>query len=180
MARCYVILIMMLLISPAVSHGVNLIEVDLDGSFGNGADTLAVPEGTPVTITIWFDGEVTITAFILETCGLDSMNITQINYLVPGNWSTSPPIIQGDCVKFEAVTFNLFTLFLPSAVAEIKYTANLAPGLYPIVVDPNQSPWFDISGSEVIVDTTITGYLLVTEPTSVSEGNWGDLKRLFR
>ena len=174
-------LILTLFLLPTLSFSENLIEVDLDGVFGNGPDTLAVPQGTPVTITIWFDGDgdLWLIAFAVAPCGLDSVNIAQVEHLITW-WVENNPIIADGCVFFEAATIDISYLSLPSAVAEITYVANLDPGLYPIEIDPLQSYWYDISLNEVTIDSFIPGYLLVTEATNTSVGSWGDVKNLFR
>ena len=169
----------MLLLLPALSFGENLIEVDLDGVFGNGPDTLTVPQGTPVTITIWFDGDVLLLAFAVAACGLDSANVALAEHLSTW-WINNIPLNANGCVLFVASTIDILYLPLPSAVAEITYVANLDPGVYPIEIDPLQSYWYDNSLNEVTIDSFIPGYLLVTEATSTSVGSWGDVKNLFR
>ena len=173
-------LILTLFLWPVASFGENLIEVDLDGVFGNGPDTLTVSQGTPVTITIWFSGDdVVLISFAVAPCGLDSVNIAQVEHLITW-WFENNPIIADGCVYLEAAAANFLFLSLPSAVAEITYVANLDPGLYPIEIDPLQSHWYDTSFNEVTIDSFIPGYLLVTEATGTSEGSWGDVKNLFR
>ena len=180
MARCCLIALLLLLPVPSFSE--NLIEIDLDGVLGNGPDTLTVSQGTPVTITIWFDGDgdLWLIAFAVAPCGLNSENVALAEHLVT-QWFVNNPLIADGCIFFEAATIDLMGISLPSAVAVITYVSNLDPGLYPIEIDPLQSYWYDnYSLSEVTIDSFIPGYLLVTEATSTSEDSWGDVKRLFR
>ncbi|MFH1278464.1 MAG: hypothetical protein ABIK65_08810 [Candidatus Eisenbacteria bacterium] len=156
-------------------------EMDLDGTPGNGPDTIEASTGDYIVGRVWIHGPCPILAVGAGFCSPGDVLLYQVGmeeYLVPESWTTEEIVISGDCVTAQATDFTWGSpLTLPAPLVDLVWRVAADEAIGDLVCDNGaflsicmETPLFDhCDGAAVRVGGTAT-----------EETGWGAIKTLFR
>jgi len=170
-----------LLLPLSTAYGIPSVELDLDGTVGNGPDTVSVNPGDPVSIDVWITGiGEPLVFFNVHVCNPGGELAFQSgSYSVPAAWYTEPLVETASCVEMAAWDPDFITVMpIPRLVGDLVYqvsqpgtTADLTFG-YAVFEDQSF-----MGGT---FQATIGATVLIGGPTPVESPSWSSIKQLFR
>jgi hypothetical protein len=168
---------------PALAQIDLAVELDLDGTIGNGPDTVYIDPGDSVLVDVWvvevggpwytwwnFFG-----IYIVDNGLLDSLKAEMV---LPPNW---------DGISYEhGDTLYVFAVDLaflsdpspPTRVYALAYGAFQGSGAAFLDVDLDRSFWGPFEFYPFV--GYVGAVVVIGEPTRAEQSSWGAVKRLFR
>lgn len=175
--------ILIALLIPCSAIGNAVVELDLDGQFGNGPDTLYSSPGDTVEVNIWYV-DAWLQSFCVSLCSPE--NLTYVtSYPGPSAGSQSPicPVTDPpeNCQRF---TGGYFAICCPDPghIYSVLYEVVETQGSGGIDVDLESSCYGEPS-MFADRDQSFAGFIgavVIGEPTATDEATWGTIKTLFR
>ncbi|MFH1279619.1 MAG: hypothetical protein ABIK65_14725 [Candidatus Eisenbacteria bacterium] len=166
---------------PATSAAQWFVELDLDGTVGNGPDIVDVEVNDYVDGDLWLYGPAGVYSFGFIICSFDgALEDEGFTYYIPEVWTFAPVIWNPGCYTVQATDFTFSEpIALPAMLATIHYQAAVDQTIANIVLQAGG--YFDTtfgSGSvDNVGDTLATVRIGVT---STEKSSWGAVKGLFR
>lgn len=178
MKKAFVVVAM--LAFAVAAHGQYSVELDLNGTPGDGPDYVVAAVSDYITGDLWIHGPVALFSFGVIICNYDgSLEFQGAAYATPAGW-TNAPVAPGECVTVQATDFNFATpLVLPYMVATLTFHAAVDQSIDDITF--GDAGWLDINFMSGVMDNqgTLAGTVQIGE-TSTEESSWGAVKGLFR
>jgi hypothetical protein len=187
MKKAFVAAAAVLLLAGA-SFAALQVEVDLDGTLGNGPDYKLAVVSENVTADIWIIGDAPCAWVVgLFLCNADaSLEYVSTQYY-PGPsaaWSFTPPAAPGPdgCITLQGQNFSFdVPMCWPWKVATVTYHAAVDHSVDDLVLGAG-SGVLTTSFATVSFDNneTVVARVQIGLIDSVEETNWGAVKNLFR
>ncbi len=156
-------------------------ELDLDGIFGNGPDTISVQLGAGVEVDVWLAGGDPLSGFQIVVCNADgSLQFESVEYDTRPGWSDYPPAYPSPyCVSITAVDPATIPLPQPDMVATMTYTAVMEHPLAELTVNKDSSSvlYSDLMPGQI--DVAVDAFIQIGA-TGTEIFTWGSIKGLFR
>ncbi len=155
------------------------VELDLDGTLGNGPDTAFVSVGALVGVDIWVSGPASLYHVQVMVCDA-SLQLHEF-----GIQSFPPPLWSADFIMTLCPVISLtdnttsVPMILPAKIGTITWEAVSEHPYAELSVEPASSGWFDTSFQWGSFSTSI-GAGVVVGLTGTESSDWGAIKGLFR
>lgn len=181
MKKAFVVVAM--LAFAVAAHAQFTVELDLDGTTGNGPDYVNVFVSDYVTGDLWIYGPASLFSFGAIVCNFDgSLEFQGFAYVTPG-WTETPPAVGADgCITVQATDFNFATpLPLPAMVGTFTFHAAVDMSIDDITF--GDCGYFTNTFASGVMDNsgTLAGTVQIGEQgNSTEESSWGAVKGLFR
>jgi len=179
------VLILVLFLSGAALAQDLAVELDLDGTTGNGPDTVLVDPGDSVQVDVWvvYDNEPGYENWLyfyiyLTDNGL--LDLLGADMVIPPPWETAYVTENGDTVLVSAWDPAFpFGADPPLRVFSVHFGALQGSGVALLDVDLERSLWSYWETPERFV-RYVGSVVVIGEPTSAKQSSWGAVKGLFR
>ncbi|MFH1277811.1 MAG: hypothetical protein ABIK65_05485 [Candidatus Eisenbacteria bacterium] len=157
-----------------------IVEVDLSGVVGDGADRDTVRVGEEIAVDLWFVGGEPLVAWGITLCSPGgALEFVDAAYRMPGAWTNETPESRSPgCVYLGAANRFFGPLAPPFLAVTVTYRA-AGEALAELVVDEQNSGWFARSFVTGTVDGSIGASVAIAPPLPPAS-TWGTVKGLFR
>jgi hypothetical protein len=177
--RLVLLICAVVLILPGALRADMIVELDLNGSLGDGPDSASVAAGDSVQVDVWIIGD----DFVMDIFGIyvvdnGLLDMMGAEIALPGTW-VSLILESGDTVMVGAANQSNEPPSGPSLqVMSVLYRAE-GVGTAALVVDLERSCYGYFEADE-----RFTGYVgavvEIVPPTSTGSRSWGSIKTMFR
>lgn len=163
----------------AVQSLAGTVELDIDGTLADPVvDSVVVFAGDTVEVDCWLLGSEQVFAWNLALCdSLGALTHASTEYHSPPQWTNTPPLVVGPCVRLSSANISFLSFENPRNVATMAWVAS-NPGISVITVDRDYSLW--LNPSVVSVDSSKSVVVTVVSTTPTREASWSELKQFFR
>jgi hypothetical protein len=177
--RLVLLICAVVLVLPGALRADMVVELDLNGSLGDGTDSAAVALGDSLRVDVWIVGD----DFVMDIFGIyvvdnGLLDMLEAEIALPGTW-LGLVFESGDTVMVGAANQSNEPPSGPSLhVMRVLYRAE-GVGTAALVVDLERSCYGYFEADE-----RFTGYvgavIDIAPPTSTEDRSWGSIKSLFR
>ncbi|MFH1278465.1 MAG: hypothetical protein ABIK65_08815 [Candidatus Eisenbacteria bacterium] len=158
-------------------------EMDLDGTPGNGPDTLDANYGDFVTGRVWLFGTSPLFSVGTTFCtpgGALEYQVGMEEYLLPESWTTAEADTFGGCVLTQATDFTFVNpISLPAPFVDLVWRVAIDEGIGDIECDLVHSGYISINWMDGIFDFCHSAAVRIGG-TGTERTGWGAIKTLFR
>lgn len=177
----YILLASTILVCPLSAD--MIVELDVDGQFGNGPDTLIVSQGDSLIVDVWIEGDgfgQSFGSFGVYIVDNGALTLTG-GEIIPPSWSPLVPISEtGDTVIVAA--YDPFLVGLPGPsehAASLVYEVAAESGIGSLEVDLTRS-LYAVDFSFASFDGSVGAHVEIQGTSAAGESSWGNVKQLFR
>jgi len=173
-------LVMALLVAAPALAGTAVVELDLDGIFGNGPDLWMPANGDSVDVDVILYGDpppANICSFLISIRATGGVECVRCSYRTPAGWRTALPR-NGDAMVLQGMdpTF-LSPLPIPAVLATLTLRAGASPSGSGLFID--DSSWYATATGNHI-HPAVDGGAIEIDALSSRDASWGVVKDAFR
>ncbi len=170
------------LVSTASAQPSYSVELDLDGTLGNGPDIVSATVSDYIAIDIWIHGGVDLFYARIEVCNFDG-SLEGLGIIVnpPPGWEVSPVDTPGPMCLVKTISDFTFAvpMTLPWRFGTITYHAAVDHAFGEITVLLMNSSWINVNFESGLFDMAI-GCGIQIGTSAAEPSSWGGVKGLFR
>ncbi len=155
------------------------IELDLDGTPGNGPDVVPAAVSDYINVDVYINGTGMLFSANFTICNLDgSLEFQGYAYNTP--WTNTPPVVTPPCVLIQATDFTFGSpLAMPFLHGTATYHAAVDASLDDLTIDLANSGWFNDQFLSGAFSDFVGGSVQIGS-SATEQTNWGAVKDLFR